>query len=215
MTTIEIIEKLHPDIIHHFLTTGECRGISEDVQQFLMQMQWAAEVYQEERNISKAAKTLQERIKATQNILLDVRTCQARIYSAISYFAIDCNVATKVWEADFANKYEDLAKEASGYEDFRTAKACYDAARECRLRASEAADKENTSAVVFLISNEITAEMMGYAKQSLKAIAKKNNDGFYINLIDNLPIEKEEKLRLLRDSNIEDAEIIEETPDNE
>lgn len=178
-------------------------------------MQWAAEVYQEERNISKAAKILQERIKATQNILLDVRTCQARIYSAISYFSMDCNVATKVWEADFANKYEDLACEAAKSEDYRTSKACYDAARECRLRATEASDKESAWAPVFLISNEITAEIMGFAKQSLKAIAKKNNDGFYINLIDNLPVEREEKQRLLRDANIEEAEIIEETPDNE
>ena len=27
MKYLEIIEKLHPDIIHHFLSTGECQGI--------------------------------------------------------------------------------------------------------------------------------------------------------------------------------------------
>lgn len=177
-------------------------------------MQWGAEVYEQERNISKAAKTLQTRILAEQGIRLDVRTCQARIYSAISYFSMDCNVATKIWETDFANKYEDLALEATKYEDFRTAKACYDAARRCRLRASEAADKENAWAPVFLISNEVTAELLGFTKRNLKEIAQKNNNGFYVNLIDSLPVEKEEKQRLLRDANIVDAEIIEEIPED-
>ena len=39
-------------------------------------------------------------------------------------------------------------------------------------------------------------------------IAAKHNRGFYINLIENLPLEKAEKKRLLRDADIEDAEII-------
>lgn len=214
MTTLEIIDKLHPDIIHTFLASGKCAGIPEDVQLFLRQMQWAAEVYEQERNISKAAKTLQTRILAEQGVRLDARTCQARVYSAISYFSMDCNVATKIWETDFANKYEDLAIEAAGKDDFRTAKSCYDSARECRLRASEAADKENATGPVFLISNEVTPELMGFTKRNLKEIAQKNNNGFYINLIDNLPVEKEEKQRLLRDANIVDAEIIEETPED-
>ena len=77
-----------------------------------------------------------------------------------------------------------------------------------------ATDKENAWAPVFLISNEVTAELIGFNKRSLKVIAKKNNDGFYINLIDNLPVEKEEKHRLLRDADIVDAEIIEEIPDH-
>ena len=48
MKYLEIIEKLHPDIIHHFLSTGECQGIPVEVQRFLKQMQWAAEIYEYE-----------------------------------------------------------------------------------------------------------------------------------------------------------------------
>ena len=67
---------------------------------------------------------------------------------------------------------------------------------------------------MFLISNEVTAELLGFTKRNLKEIAQKNNNGFYINLIDSLPVEKEEKQRLLRDANIVDAEIIEEIPED-
>ena len=105
-------------------------------------------------------------------------------------------------------------KLAIAADEYKTAKSCLDAAHECRLRASEAADKENAWAPVFLISNEVTAELLGFTKRNLKEIAQKNNNGFYINLIDSLPVEKEEKQRLLRDANIVDAEIIEEIPED-
>lgn len=213
MNYLDTLEKLHPDIVDHFLKTGETQAIPEDLQQFLRQLQWAAEIYEYERNITRAAKKLRSRIFANQNISVNIRTCKARIYSAINYFNVDNNVAVKVWETDFANKYEDLAKVAIASDEFKTAKACYDAAHECRVRASEAADKEHAWAPVFLISNDVTLEQIGFQKRSLKEIARKNNEGFYINLIEGLPIEKEDKLRLLRDANIEDAEIIEETPD--
>lgn len=86
MKYLEIIEKLHPDIIHHFLSTGECQGIPVEVQRFLKQMQWAAEIYEYERNITRAAGMLRNRIKAQQGLDVDVRTCKSRIYSAIQLF---------------------------------------------------------------------------------------------------------------------------------
>ncbi len=217
MNYLETLDKLHPDIVHHFLQTGESKGIPEEVQLFLKQIQYAAEIYEYERNISRAAKKLRIRIFTEQKIDVPVRTCKSRIYSALNYFNIDNNVAVKVWENDFADKYQDLAKLAISNDDLRTAKACYDAARDCRIAASEAAARESDWAPVFIISPEITAEQMGFAKESLKVIAKKNNEGYYINLIDSLPVDKKEKKRLLADADIEDVEMIEEelTEDDE
>lgn len=217
MNYLETLDKLHPDIVHHFLQTGESKGIPDEVQLFIKQIQYAAEIYECERNISRAAKKLRIRILAEQKIDVPVRTCKSRIYAALNYFNIDNNVAVKVWENDFADKYQDLAKLAISNDDLRTAKACYDAARDCRIAASEAAARESDWAPVFIISPEITAEQMGFAKESLKEIAKKNNEGFYLNLIDSLPVDRKEKKRLLADADIEDVEIIEEelTDDNE
>jgi hypothetical protein len=217
MNYLETLDKLHPDIVHHYLQTGESKGIPEEVQLFLKQIQYAAEIYEYERNISRAATKLRIRILTEQKIDVPVRTCKSRIYSALNYFNIDNNVAVKVWENDFADKYQDLAKLAISNDDLRTAKACYDAARDCRIAASEAAARESDWAPVFIISPEITAEQMGFAKESLKVIAKKNNEGYYINLIDSLPVDRKEKKRLLADADIEDVEMIEEelTEDDE
>lgn len=214
-TMLDTVAKIHPDIITSFLSNGECNGLPVDVQQFLSQLQWAAEIYEYERNISRAAKTLQVRAKAIQGLQLSLRTCKSRIYAAIDYFSVDNNVASRVWEEDFANKYEDLGKLAVASNDIKTAKACYDASRDCRARAAEHANAEEAHAPIFIISTEISLDELGFAKKSLKAIAKKNNDGYYINIIENLPIEKEDKKRLLRDANIaiEDATLLEEVND--
>lgn len=205
---IDRLDAIHPDLISAFLMGGNGEGIPVDIQLFLKQLQWAAEIYEYERNITRAARKLRIRINAEQGERIEERTCMSRIYQAINYFNVDCNVPIKVWENNFANKYEDLAKICAVQRDYKSQKACYDAALECRRRASEVAEADRGLGVTFILSPEITAEEMGFAKRSLKEIAAKHNRGFYINLIDSLPLEKAEKKRLLRDADIEDAEII-------
>lgn len=207
---IEKLDSIHPDLISTFLTTGECESIAPDVRVFLQQLQWAAEIFEFERNITRAAKKLRVRINALQHLKIEERTCMARIYQAINYFQVDCNVPVKVWESNFANKYEDLAKLCAQQRDYKSMKACYDAALECRRRSSEIAEADRDLGVVILISPELTPEQLGFTKKSLKEIAAKHNEGFYVTLIDSLPIETKEKKRLMRDADIEDAEIISE-----
>lgn len=214
MSKIESLETIHPDLISNFLTTGKGDGIPEDVRLFLKQLQYAAEIYETERNIKRAARLLRIRINTLQGVQISERACMARIYEAINYFCVDNNVSIKVWESDFANKYEDLAKLCLANNDYKGAKSCFDAAIECRRRASEIAEADRDLGITFLISSEITPELLGLESQNLKKIAAKANDGFYIKLIDGLPIEGNEKKRLLRDADIEEAQIIEEIPND-
>lgn len=207
---IEKLDSIHPDLISAFLSNGDCEGLSNDIKLFLKQLQWSAEIFEYERNITRAAKKLRLRINAEQKIKIEERTCMARIYQAINYFQVDCNVPIKVWESNFANKYEDLAKLCAQSGDYKGMKSAYDSSLECRRRSSEIAEADRDLGVVFLISPELTAEELGFSKKSLKEIAKKHNEGFYITLIDSLPIEMKEKKRLLRDADIPEAEIIEE-----
>lgn len=209
-SNLERLDAIHPDLISTFLTTGQCDGIPNDIKLFLQQLQWAAEIFEFERNITRAAKKLRLRINAQQKVKIEERTCMARIYQAINYFQVDCNVPIKVWESNFANKYEDLAKICAVQRDYKNMKACYDAALECRRRSSEIAEADRDLGVVILISPKLTPEELGFSKKNLKVIADKHNKGFYITLIDSLPIESKEKKRLLRDADINDAEIIEE-----
>ena len=207
---IEKLDSIHPDLISTFLTNGDCDGIPQDIKLFLQQLQWSAEIFEYERNITRAAKKLRLRINAEQHIKIEERTCMPRIYQSINYFQVDCNVPIKVWESNFANKYEDLGKLCALNRDYKGMKACYDAALECRRRSSEIAEADRDLGVTFIISPNITAEELGFSKKNLKEIAAKHNQGFYHTLIDSLPIETKEKRRLMRDADIQEAEIIKE-----
>ena len=214
MTQLERIEQLPPALISQFFATGECESIPQELRQFLQQLQWAMEIFEHERSINRAARTLQRRINAEQHIKIEQRTCMARIYEAINYFQVDNNVPIKVWENQYANQFENLAKMCALAGDYKTQGKCYERALECRRRASEIAEADRDLCVRFIISPEITLEELGFTKKNLKEIAKKHNDGFYLTLIEGLPIESKEKKRLLRDADIQDAEIVEELPND-
>lgn len=208
MTTTDKLSTFHPDLISSFLETGNSSGIPKEIQLFLKQIQWAAEIYEYERNITRCAKKLKTRILAEQGEYVDVRLCKARIYSAIEYFDIDCNIAQKVWESNYADRYENLTTMCISKGDYKTAKLCQDAALECRRRSSAIAETEKNWAPVFLISNTLTTEDLGFGKKSLKTIARKHEDAFYSQLIDSLTsIDKEEKARLKQDADIIELEI--------
>lgn len=214
MTNLEKIEQIHPDLISQFLATGRCDEISPELQLFLQQLQWAMEIYEHERNLKRAARRLRERINAEQHIKIELRTCQARLYEAISYFYVENNVDIKIWESTYADQFENLAKLCALAGDYKTQSKCYERALECRRRAAEIAETDRELGVVMLYSPEVTPESLGFERQSLKKIAAKYNDGFYFRLIDSLPIENSEKKRILRDADIEQYAEAEEVNDD-
>ena len=197
MTQLERIEQLHPDLVSAFLATGKGDAIPQELQSFLLQLQWAMEIYEYERDVARAARKLRMRVAAEQHAKMEMRTAQARVYEAINFFCTDNNVPVKIWETMYANQFERLAKMCALAGDYKTQGKCY-----------ERAETDTALGVTFILSPEITAEEMGFAKRSLKEIAAKHNRGFYLNLIESLPLEKDEKKRLLRDADIEDAEIV-------
>ena len=89
-----------------------------------LQLQWAMEIYEHERNITRAARKLQQRINANQGIKIEQRTCMARIFEAINYFQVDNNVPIKIWENQYANQFEKLAKMCALAGDYKTS-SCF------------------------------------------------------------------------------------------
>lgn len=202
MTTLDTIQQIHPDLIAQFFSTGKCAAIPHDVQLYLQQLQWAAEINETEHNVQKAADKLRDRIAAEQKVKIEKRTCLARIYQAIDYFCVNNNVKLKVWEETYANRFEDLASQAIEADDYKTALKCQEAALECRRRSSEIADNSEGMGYRFVITPDVTPEMLGFERKSMKEIAAKYNEGFYHKLIDSLPLDTDDRTRLLADANL-------------
>ena len=107
-------------------------------------------------------------------------------------------------------KMEQRAQFAALKGDLKTQSKATERALECRRRAAEIADTDRSLGVTMLFHGDITPELMGLEKKSLKEIARKDNDGEYLKIINQLPLESLEKKRILRDADIKEAEIIEE-----
>jgi hypothetical protein len=205
MTHFEILSKLDPAIISHFLETGQSEGIPPETQQWLQEISMAYQEYDKNRNISKAAESLKTRVIAKFGKKISLRTCQERIYSALEYFHVDNTVSDKVWYIDFANKYEEDAEKAIIAEDFRSAYMFRKAAEECREKSSVAASLDVDFVPIFIISPDKSLLDIGFESRNVKEIARKHNEGYYLNLINSLPTDQENKTRLLRDAGVTDA----------
>lgn len=215
-TYLEQIGELHPDLLAGFLATGKCDAIPKELRLFIQQLQWAVEIYETERSITRCATKLRQRIAAEQctddghHIKMEQRTAIARVYQALEFFHVDQNVSIKVWEAIYADQFEKIAQFAALKGDLKTQAKATERALECRRRAAEIADTDRSLGVTMLFHGDITPELMGLEKKSLKEIARKDNDGEYLKIINQLPLESLEKKRILRDADIQEAEIIEE-----
>jgi len=209
MNYLSRIESLHPDIIEHFMETGMSMAIPEDLQLIIKQLSWAVEIWETERNITRAAKLLKMRIKAKQGITLGLMACKQRINDSKLYFNVDCTVSNKYWLLDAADKFEDLTKLAIAQDKLREAGIFHEKATDYRIKANAELSLADMQPPIFLISDKMTLEELGFEKKNLKEIARKHTDGFYLELITKLPVDKSDKRRLLYDAGIEDAKIIE------
>ena len=214
MNYLSRIESLHPDIIEHFMETGMSKAIPEDLQLIIKQLSWSVEIWETERNITRAAKLLKMRIKAKQNITIGLMACKQRINDSKLYFNVDCTVSNKYWLLDAADKFEDLTKLAIAQDKLREAGIFHEKATEYRIKANAELSLADMQPPIFLISDKMSLEELGFEKKNLKEIAKKHTDGFYLELITKLPVDKSDKRRLMYDAGIEDAKIIEEIDNN-
>lgn len=207
MTTLEKLEAFPPEVISHYLDTGISEAIPDELKLFVDQISMAAEIKHHYASIAISAQKLTQRVKAVQNIRMSVRLAKERIYDAMNFFHVDAPVAQKVWDMSTADKLDSYAQVLTAQEKYDKAAKCTIDANELRKRANDAVNNEDLKAPVFLISNKISLTDMGFEKENLKSIAKKDNEGYYLHLIKNLDVDNEEKKRLLRDANIQDTDF--------
>jgi hypothetical protein len=205
LSNIEKLDSLHPDIVFNFLDTGTSSAIAKPMQDFIMQIQWASEIWEIERNTTRAAKKLKERVYVHQKTKLNIVTCKARIFQAMEYFDVDHNLPQEIWDRNAADKFEDLMKLAIAQDKLTEAGRFLEKANELRRRANEALNISDLQMPQFLITTNISPEDLGYTNKNMLEISKKATDGFYIKMINELPVSKEDKKRLFKDADVEDV----------
>jgi len=208
MNQLERISKLHPKIITNFLETGESSAIPVNIQRYILQISWAAEISQYERSIAAAARTLQMRIFSIHKIKMHEGDCRRRIADALNFFSVDDNVTQDIWDRRTADNIAELGQMAAAKGDVKTSITAEKEANFFRTRAASSVSQGNKT-INFFITPNLTDSDLGFTRKDRKQIARKHNDGFYTDLINKLPTEKDEKKKLFFDADITDYEEIE------
>jgi hypothetical protein len=207
MTTTYLaqLELLSVAIIEGFRKTGKSSAMNAELQQYVLQLDAVIQIKQTERfdNISRIARKLQLKFPKLSFI-----AARERVYDAYNFFHVNDTVSSDAWDAIYADKMEDLAAICVKDKNWKTAKEAIALAHDYRTKAKSRIKPEDMAGNTFLISGNIQPEDLGFETGNLKEIARKEQDGYYTELINSLNTSDAEKKRLKLDAGITDAEII-------
>jgi hypothetical protein len=210
MTYLERIQTLSPEVIESFRVTGKSVAIPVDLQDFILQLDASARILRHEGSITRAAQKLRNEYPA-----LNIHTAKSRIYDALNFFYLDTAVSQSVWDNYYADRYEDLSKLCIASGKLEAARRNFDRAYELRAHASAIINPDNIKPPVFIITSDLKPEDLGFENRKMYDIARKDEQGQYLKLIDCLNTTDENKKRLRDDAGIQETEFEDLTNDGQ
>lgn len=207
---LELLASYDADVIQSFLATRKSEVIPPDMCDYILQLDSLAQIFHYHKNSQSRA--IEELRKQWPTLTVS----QAReIYrDAMEYFYQDAGVSAKAWDNKYADALDDLARAAIAAEKFATAEKAFTHAHELRTKQREQ-DAFQWHAPVFFININVKPEDLGYASQRLMDIARRHEDDELRKMIKGLETTDAEKIRLMNEAGIQDAKLVEETPEDD
>lgn len=157
--TSEKLERLHPDIIKNYLSTGNLSGIPEDVIKYIEKIDKVPELYRRNGSPSKTARELQ---KTYPDLFRNFQTARGLVYAAINHFHLNSTVKNEAWDNLYADRFDELANIEVKRGNIEAAKRIFSEAHRLRtLRNDDSIDPDMLRPILQLISPEATPEILG------------------------------------------------------
>lgn len=201
MTRLEELQLIDHKILEDFLRTGKSSSIAEDLKQYIVRINAVpAIVHHNGTSITKC-------IAAIRRQFPEMSYAQARgIYEdAMNFFFMDNSVTSDAWDNYYADQFDNLARLAIAMDKPDAAIRAFAKAHELRTRATDRIKPTDWSPPTFIISNTIKPEQLGFKKQNLYDIARREESGYYKKMIEGLPISDKEKDRLMIEAEVENT----------
>lgn len=207
---LELLASYDADVIQSFLATRKSEVIPPDMRDYILQLDSLAQIFHYHKNSQSRA--IEELRKQWPTLTIS----QAReIYrDAMEYFYQDAGISAKAWDNKYADALDDLARAAIAAEKFATAEKAFTRAHELRTKQREQEDF-HWHAPVFFININVKPEDLGYPSQRLMDIARRHEDDELRKMIKGLETTDAEKIRLMNEAGIQDAQLVEETPEDD
>jgi len=209
MTKLERVQALDDDILRSFMQTHRSQSIPEELQRYILQLSSTSSIIHFEGTsagrVTRALRKEYPELSYSQALNI--------YYDALNFFYIDDNVTAAAWDNYYAEKMEDLSRLAIKAGNLSVAQKCMAAAHDLRTKNRDIINPADWAPPVFLISPKLTPEQLGFKKQDLFEIARRQEDKTLGELIEKLPTSEKEKKRLMKEAAIEDAVIISDDDD--
>ncbi|MDP2401054.1 MAG: hypothetical protein Q8M66_03670 [Actinomycetota bacterium] len=198
------LEKLDPAIVDNFRRTGKGSGIPAKVQEYILHLDRAIELFRYDGNVTRCAS------KIAREFGICFNSARSRLYDAINMFHLNNTVKNEAWDQYYADKLENLAQLAVQSNDWKTAEKIYMSAHRLRTaRESDGIDPQLLAPPTLLMTNDISIVDLNVERRDMRKLSRKYTEMEYYRMINGLPIEKEDRDRLMRDAEISDAEFVE------
>ena len=189
--SLAALDKIDPKIIMRFRKTGESEAIPEYLQEYIVQLDKAAEIQNIHRNVTRAAKELQVYFPD-----LSFQSCRQRIYDAINKFHLNSTVKEEAWLNYYADFMEDIGKAAIAGRNIIAAQKAIEKAAEFRIQASKSSmNPDDIKPNIYIISPNVEAGRFGISEKNLRELWPDTRK-----FINKLPIDDRDKQSALNDA---------------
>jgi hypothetical protein len=197
-----VIDKLDPKIIQHYRKTGNSAALDDNTKAYIQQIERAMELFKACANVSRAATLLQREFKE-----LSLVTSRKRVYDCINFFHVNNTITNDAWNNFYADRYEAMAQLAAIAGDYKTMLQCTEKAHLCRISKDEnKIDPDLLKPVTYIVVSDRNLLERDKKKRDINELKRKYLNKEFESVIEKMPVDDKDKLRLKQDAGITEVE---------
>lgn len=199
MTRLERLRQIDHEAVRNFMLTRKGDMIAEDMRDYILQLNSASSIiHYQGASLTRVTRALRQ--EWPEMTYSEARTVY---YDALQFFYIDDNVAAEAWDNYYADRMEDIFRLAVKMNRLDIALKASAKAHEYRTRNRDVIKPGDWAAPVFIVSDTIDIEQLGYKKRSVYEVVRRNEQRQIGGIINELPVTEREKTRLRHEAGLD------------
>lgn len=199
MTRLERLRQIDHEAVRNFMLTRKGDMIAEDMRDYILQLNSASSIiHYQGASLTRVTKALRQEWPG-----MTYSESRTVYYDALQFFYIDDNISAEAWDNYYADRMEDIFRLAVKMNRLDIALKASAKAHEYRTRNRDVIKPGDWEAPVFIVSDTIDIEQLGYKKRSVYEVVRRNEQRQIGGIINELPVTDREKTRLRHEAGLD------------
>lgn len=199
MTRLERLRQIDHEAVRNFMLTRKGDMIAEDMRDYILQLNSASSIiHYQGASLTRVTRALRQEWPG-----MTYSEARTVYYDALQFFYIDDNISAEAWDNYYADRMEDIFRLAVKMNRLDIALKASAKAHEYRTRNRDVIKPGDWEAPVFIVSDTIDIEQLGYKKRSVYEVVRRNEQRQIGGIINELPVTDREKTRLRHEAGLD------------